>query len=261
MEEANSTRHQDLWHAWVSRLLLDPRLSPSQRRAVPMDRSDQRRTGTRRGAGVGPRRSATADLRISRRHPHRACDGSPNPRKTGLVPKSLARGIRSGDLRRRAGWAQRGCLWRLGGPEDRCDRALCRRRAGRQQSEDRELSGISGRHQRRGSRRARPRAGMPVRRGNSGRPCRCPRRSRRRQGDRLPRRWDKDHRSRVGLRHWGRLPPIRSAERGPLVRSWCLLRRRCERGHAVQSSGGVSGGRRQLRRARRRCILPAMRRG
>ena len=52
---------------------------------------------------------------------------------------------------------------------------ICSRRTGRQQSEDRELSGLSARHQRRGPRRAGPRAGMPVRRGNSRRPRRCPR--------------------------------------------------------------------------------------
>ena len=52
-----STDDQDIRRTRVSRLLLDPRLSPSQRRALPMDRSGERRTGTRRGAGCGSRRS------------------------------------------------------------------------------------------------------------------------------------------------------------------------------------------------------------
>src|SRR5205085_1928373 len=46
------------------------------RSAVPMDRSDQRRTGTRRGTGVGPRRSAVTYLRIPRRHPHKPRHGA-----------------------------------------------------------------------------------------------------------------------------------------------------------------------------------------
>ena len=41
-ERFSPTGDQDLRHARVGRLLLDPRLSPSQRCAVPMDRSDER---------------------------------------------------------------------------------------------------------------------------------------------------------------------------------------------------------------------------
>ena len=41
-ERFSPTGDQDLRHARVSRLLFDPRLSPSQRCPVPMDRSDER---------------------------------------------------------------------------------------------------------------------------------------------------------------------------------------------------------------------------
>ena len=63
--------------------------------------------------------------------------------KNSAGTKSFPRRIRSGNLWRRAGRVQRGRLWRFGGTEDGCDRTLCGRRPGRQQSQDRELSGIS----------------------------------------------------------------------------------------------------------------------
>ena len=54
--------------------------------------------------------------------------------------------------------AERLGLWRLRGAEDGAGRTLRRRRPGRHQPEDRELSRLSGRDQRRRARRARARA-------------------------------------------------------------------------------------------------------
>ena len=57
-------------HARVGSGLLDPRLSPSQRRAVPMDRSDERRAGPRRGARSRVSKIRACRSAIPRRHPH-----------------------------------------------------------------------------------------------------------------------------------------------------------------------------------------------
>jgi len=131
--------------------------------------------------------------------------------KLGWFRDPLSRGIRSGDLWRRAGRAECGRLWCLGRAEHHTDRAVRRRGAGQLQP-NRELPGVPGGHQRRRARRARPPAGMPLRRGNPDLARGCSRRDRRRQGDRPSGRRDQDHRSRLYLRHGGRLPPIGAAE-------------------------------------------------
>src|SRR6266478_5678624 len=91
-DRTKPTDGQDLRDARLGRVLLAPRLSPSQRCAVRMDRSDERRSGGCRGRSAGPARSRAARLRLSGQRPLGECDGPPNYRKAGLVPRSLARG-------------------------------------------------------------------------------------------------------------------------------------------------------------------------
>ena len=88
-------------------------------------------------------RFAPAGLHLSRRDPHGAAHRAPSYREARLVPPSVALRIRRRHLWRRAGRLERLGLRCLRGLEDGPRRTLRRRRPGRHQPEDRELSRVS----------------------------------------------------------------------------------------------------------------------
>jgi len=134
---------EDLWPAGLARGIPAARFPAPLRCSLRVDPARKRRAG------------APAGLRIPGRHPHGVADDPPGDREARLVRQPVARGVRPGDLRRGAGGAERRGLWLLRRAEGRSGGAMGDRRAGRGEPQDRELSRLSRRHQRRGARRAR----------------------------------------------------------------------------------------------------------
>src|SRR5260370_8691433 len=105
-----------------------------------MGRADQRRGSSGAGWGDGAEGCEITSMRVSRWDAAGTAYRAADYGKAGMASESFADGIRSGDLRGRAGWAERGGLWRFGGIEDRADRAIGRLPAARHYRADPELT-------------------------------------------------------------------------------------------------------------------------
>src|SRR5260370_16723816 len=91
-----------------------------------MGRADQRRGSSSAGWGDGAERCEITSMRVSRWDPAGTAYRAADYGKAGMASESFADGIRSGDLRGRAGWAERGGLCRFGRLEDLAASAICR---------------------------------------------------------------------------------------------------------------------------------------